>query len=210
MLLRQTNSLLFLSCLLALAGCAQSASNLKPDNLASLAQNEGGYFGRISVTNKGETVTGGCYARFTDREDSKKAYVSLDDSGWVFSTAEAGPTYLSFVICTLGGVVKYNASFESRDLAFEIKGGPTLSYFGHVQIELNFDDSGVVAATILGGAVGNAIATSAAGKEGRAQVQNELPLAIKTYESRFGKLQASVKTVASIVGAPLSRMPASK
>ncbi|MEN9578798.1 MAG: hypothetical protein RJA70_1807 [Pseudomonadota bacterium] len=69
-------------------GCVRSATNLKP---MKVPNSEGALFGRIEVESNGEPVTRSCYLSLTDSKEHQKAYLSLDKSGWVFTSVERGP-----------------------------------------------------------------------------------------------------------------------
>ena len=179
-------------------GCVSSATNLKPTKIPS---SDGALFGRIEVQNDGEPVTGSCYLGLTDSKEHQKANLSLDKSGWVFTSVKRGPTYLSDVLCTLGGLIKYNATFHSRKLLFSVDGRGTIAYFGHAKIDMNSAGSDVAGATILLGAVGNAIASANEGAGATVEVQDELQEATLEYLRRYGQ-PASLTPTLALAGGP--------
>lgn len=65
---------------MAFTGCATS-SNLNPEKISA---DDGALMGRVTVLVDGQDKTGNCYANFTDRDESRKVYINLDESGWVF------------------------------------------------------------------------------------------------------------------------------
>src|SRR4029078_1893370 len=98
-------------------GCASSATSLKP---AHIPAHEGALFGRVTIDDEGEDVTSKCYVDFSDRNENTKAHLSLDKTGWVFASVQTGSTELSGIVCTLGGLFKYNAGFHPKNLAFDV------------------------------------------------------------------------------------------
>jgi hypothetical protein len=179
-------------------GCVSSATDLKPANVPS---SEGALFGSIEVQNDGKPVTGSCYLGLTDSRGHQKANLSLDKSGWVFTSVKRGPTYLSDVLCTLGGFIKYNATFHSRELLFDVEGQGTIAYFGHAKIEMNSAGSDVVAATIVLGALGNALASADEGARATVEVRDELRDATLEYLRRYGRA-ALLKPMLALAAAP--------
>ncbi|MBL7716350.1 MAG: hypothetical protein JNL01_12865 [Bdellovibrionales bacterium] len=190
---------------LAAAGCATSSSNLKPEKIG---QGEGGFFGNIRIVSKGEDVTGKCYVLFSDLEKSRKAYLNLDASGWVFTKAKSGDTQIGGVLCTLGGLVKYNVMPELKGLEFKIGDRTSASYFGHVTIDLNHDASNVTGATIMLGSVGNSIAAQSGQGIPIVKVENKFDSALKEYQKRLGDAATGLKTVQATVSNGGARVPA--
>jgi len=169
---------------LGLLGCVSSGTNLKPGNVP---KDRGALFGRIEVENQGKDVTGACYVALSDEAEHQKANLSLDRSGWLFTTVTRGETYLSTVMCTVGGFVKYNATFHSRALYFDVPGDGTIAYFGHVRINLRSEGSGVVGASLLGGGLGNGLASSGEGDDAQMQLRDGFAEAVLEYRRRYGQ-----------------------
>jgi len=191
-------------CALGSSACASSASNLR---LGDIPRDQGALFGNVEVVNEGENVTGSCYVTFTDGGDVVKGNLSLDETGWVFTAVAPGPTYLNQVRCLLGGFIKYNATYDARDLSLEVPGGDKIAYFGHVRVDLNSKGSGIVAATMLGGALGNLAASAGEGENAGAVVANRFDQAKREYESRYGKLAATLEPAVSIAGQRSASLP---
>lgn len=223
-------------CALCASACASSASNLKP---AAIAKGKGAIFGRVIVTNKGENITEECDVHFGGDDEARKAQtdkppqrddpyggmfsgpsgapgqagspviVSLDETGWIFTTVNTGPTYLKQVSCSLGGMSKFPV-YRSSDLQFPVHGGDRIAYFGNVVVDADYDDSSgaVAAGVLLGGAVGGLIASIAAADRlehgsAQAEVANRFDDAVGEYQLRFGREGAALKPYASIAGGGL-------
>ncbi len=166
------------------SSCATSASSLTPD---AVAKNEGAFFGHVAIFNENENVTSSCHAEFTDAKESRKTYLKLDESGWVFTSVKPGPTYFSGVLCTLGGLFKYNAYYETRDIVFDVPARGKLAYFGHVQIKLNYNSNDMAVAGVLAGGLGHALASNSASKKGQSAVENRFDVGVREYQNRFQK-----------------------
>ena len=188
---------------LGTVGCASSATNLKP---GSGPTGQGALFGRIEVQNQGEDVTGSCYVGLSDAAEHQKANLSLDKSGWLFTSVNRGPTYVSDLLCTLGDLIRYNASFHTRKLHFDVHGDGTIVYFGHVRVELKSEGSGVVAATLLGGGLGNALASAGEGENGAVQVHDGFDEAKREYRRRYGQ-QALLAPTLLLAAQPANATP---
>jgi len=184
-------------CALWSSACATSATNLRP---GELAKNQGAVFGHIEVVNQGEEVTSRCYVLLTDEGDHRKAYLSLDKTGWVFTAVDPGTTHLRKFICTLGDLIKYNAIHDTRDLKFYVPGGDKIVYFGHVKVDLNSEGSNVVGATVLFGAIGNALASQGEGENAQVEVVDHFDEAKLDYQGRYGKEAEALKPTVSIAG----------
>lgn len=187
-------------------GCASSASNLKASEIAN---DEGAFFGKLTITNHGEDITRKCYVRFVDRNDDKKIYTSLDETGWIFTSAKSGPTILSFVTCKQGSLVPYQIGYEGKDLQFLIGNQKAINYFGHVTIELNHDDSGIVTGAILGGVIGAAIAANDGERPATITVQDKSSEALAEYKKRFSSEASLLQPFTTVIKYNPTRQPAS-
>ena len=212
--MKRGSAVIFLAYALTLLGCATSSSNLKP---SELAPDKGAFFGHVQIFNQAEDITSSCYVEFTDKDDHRKQYTSLDKTGWVFTTGVPGETYLSMGICTIGGFFKKNIHFNTRDLKFNISDQNTIAYFGHVVIRMNDDGSVPVAAYMLGGAVGGAIAGANAAKTTAHafDVSNKFEEATNEYRQRYGESAERLKLMNRVIvvksdSKPMDRAPASK
>jgi hypothetical protein len=188
-----------------LLGCAGEAANLVP---TQVPDGDGAIFGRVEVSNLGQPVTENCYATFTDSADEVKAHVSLDRSGWVFTTTEPGPTLLGRIICTLGGFIKYNSAFATDAVRFHVPGSGRIAYFGHVRIDMNDDGDAQVTGTLIGGAIGALVgAAMSTGPQRELEIANELPAALREYRRRFGRASLALKVVDARGGPPATAVP---
>jgi hypothetical protein len=177
--------------LLALAifgfcGCAAS-TNLVP---AEIPRGHGAIFGRLEINNNGHPVSERCYVAFSDPDLDIKAYLSLDESGWVFSTTESGPTLLSSVQCTLGeGVAKYPSGFSIRSIRFDVPRSGRIAYFGHLRIDLEQAGTGTAEGTPF---------------ERGLQVEDQLDAAVREYHRRYGGSARALQVVDEVAGARAS------
>jgi len=193
------------------AGCASAPRSLNPNELSA---DQGAFFGNVTVFNNGQNVTRGCYLVFTDSNEDRKAFISMDDTGWVFAAADPGTTFLSNINCKIqGSGLPYNSYYETRQLKFEVRKGKDFAYFGHVEVELNSDGSGVAAATLLAGSIGNAIAANAAAGNERFRITNRIEDAVAVYNAHYQQGTNKLVPFASLAGtattAPKGRVPAS-
>ena len=102
------------ACTLMLEGCRGTpAINLRPDNIP---QGHGAVFGRVEVFKGKSDVTGACFITFTDENNEDKASLSLNNSGWVMTALNVGPTYLSFINCAVWNGLMYG----TRQLRFDV------------------------------------------------------------------------------------------
>ena len=175
------------------SACATTAASLSPEHVAA---GEGAFFGQVEVETDGENVTSDCYVDFTDSAGERKLYVSLDETGWVFGAVKSGETYLSTVVCTLGGLIKHNATFNPKNLMFLVKDGQTLAYFGHVGIDLHDDGSAAVLG-VVAGPIAGALAGSDTGSE-TYHVQDRFQSAMSEYQHRYGGRAALLKPFTSL------------
>jgi hypothetical protein len=67
---------------------------------------------------------------------------------------------MSMVICTVGGLIKHNVEWRSRELKFNVFPQNKLAYFRHVTVSIQ--DKGVNPAWYLLGGVGAGIGASQA------------------------------------------------
>jgi len=187
---------------LACAGCASSAANLQPSKVPA---GHGALFGHIAVENQGKDVTSHCYVGLTNSANEQHTYLSLDQSGWLFSSVPRGQTYVSNFLCTLGGLIKYNAAFHTRRLSLNVPGNGAIAYFGHVRIDLNSGGSGAVAGTLLGGGIGAALTTSREGDQATLELRDGFDEAKREYVHRYG--QQAVLTPSSALAMPPTTGP---
>lgn len=110
-------ALTFAACATVGGSPAQTASN-EPRSLI---------VGRIKVQDGYRDITSSCKATFTDVYGNVKKELPLDASGYVFTGALPGKTYLERVRCP-----QHDVSYETRELAFEVAEPPLATYFGHV------------------------------------------------------------------------------
>ena len=137
--------------------------------------------------NKDEDVTTHCYAKFSDEKESRKAYKSLDSSGWVFTSVKSGDTYLDMVLCTVGGMIKHNITYETRELKFSVPGDGKAAYFGHLTIQMDYQmTTGATIATVLAGSIGGAIAGDPSRIPVAVKVENQFSQANEEYVRRYG------------------------
>ena len=188
------------------SACATSSSNLKPGELSN---DKGAFFGHIQVFNQNEDVTSSCYVEFTDSEGHRKQYTSLDKTGWIFTSVVPGDTYLSMAICTVGGLMKRNIQFNTRELKFAVSDQLKMSYFGHVAVHMDYDGSVPVVA-FLGGAIAGAIAATPVNAAKAVTVENRFQEASKEYYERYGATAKRLELVSRVVSwTSQDRMPAS-
>jgi hypothetical protein len=185
-------------------GCASSSSSLDPK---SLSEEEGAFGGKITVFVNGEKRTGDCYAKFTDDNDDKKAYINLDETGWVFSQADQGTTYLSSVDCKGPGFPPHRVIWKSDSFNFKIRPGKQFAYFGHLVIRIQ--DDGISAAWLLLGAAGVSAASSHNIGQGTLEIRNESRAAQTEFQKRYPDDQQDFR-IAYSVQRPSNRMPASQ
>ncbi|MET0793568.1 MAG: hypothetical protein ABW061_18760 [Polyangiaceae bacterium] len=189
---------------LGAVGCASSAVNLEPSKVPS---DQGALFGHIEVENQGKDITGSCYVALSDEGQRQKANLSLDRTGWLFTAVPRGSTYLSTVMCVVGGLVKYQAAFNTRKLKFDVPGAGTIAYFGHLSIDLRSEGSGVAAATIFFGGLGNALAASGEGEDGRMKLRDGFAEAKREYQHRYGRQALLTPTLALAAVPALASAP---
>lgn len=120
---------------------------------------------------------------------------------------KAGETYLSTVICTVGGIMKHNVQWSSRELKFDVLPQNKLAYFGHVTVSIQ--DKGPSPAWYLFGAVGAAIAASQGTGQVSFVVDSKLEEAMKELRRRYSA-SADRLTVFTDIPANHLRVPASK
>lgn len=152
-----------------------------------IPEDQGALFGNIRVIYRSETITSQCRVVFADDKGGNTTQVPLDEAGWVFASVKRGATSIAAIAC-------YDGRFEPN-ISFDVPGGGKIVYFGHFYVELAHHKSNwsnVVAAWIVGGAIGAALAVSAqpvrhdpttTGVE-RADLFDEARL---EYEGRYGK-----------------------
>jgi hypothetical protein len=130
----------------ALCGCgATPATGLRP---AAVPPGHGAVIGRIQVFKGDSDVTGSCYVAVEDARNETAARLSLDESGWVFTTLPAGREMsLTPVSCTVWNGLNY----FTRQLRFVVRGRGETTYFGHVRVRTEDRDGEILAAGILGG-----------------------------------------------------------
>jgi len=187
--------------------CASPAANLRP---REINREQGAVFGHIKVVNKGQEVTQDCYVELTDEVQRRKAYMSLDDTGWVFTAVNRGPTCLSRVICTLGGFARYNAEYSGRDLRFNVPGDGKIAYFGNVWVDLRSDrEDSAAGAALLGamglvGGIASALISSNEVDNPQAGVVNLFDEAVGVYGNRYGEQARALEPVISLAGKPMA------
>jgi Peptidase family S41 len=106
--------------------CATSATKFSPDELKD---NQGAFFGRVHIFNYGKEISGSCYVEFKDEKGERKAYLKLDNTGWIFASVTPGDTFLSKLDCTTGAQFgPINVTFD--DLKFPVPSKNQITYFG--------------------------------------------------------------------------------
>ncbi|MFT3923270.1 MAG: hypothetical protein QM778_12120 [Myxococcales bacterium] len=111
------------------AGCL-SVPVFEPHNIP---QYKGAAVGRFSIT-LDQQPRQGCTVHFA-APNNPPSHITLDETGWVFSSFWQGTNALARVECPVyrGKMV---AHLGNR-LKFQVPGDGTIAYFGHVHIELN-------------------------------------------------------------------------
>jgi hypothetical protein len=187
----------------ALSACAPSASNLQPDRIPV---DHGALFGRVRVWSAEDEVTGSCYLELTDDEGQRKANLSLDESGWVFTSVTQGHTHLGSVRC-----VEWNGlSHTTYNLDFDVAGGGRITYFGHVQFRLAEPDAKarkefmertavLTGARVVEDAPGKKLTIEETGADGvhRLIVEDRSDEAVHEYRARY---RTAPRLVSSLAG----------
>lgn len=172
--------------------CATSSTDL---DLSRLEKEEGVFFGKITVYENDEDVTKKCYAEFTDRNESRVIYTSLDQTGRVYAKGPKQETYLSLLLCNSGGLMSTLRRIESRNLRFMNSGSSEAVYFGDVTFKMNTKGDSVSPLVFLGGgAVAGAVAAAGGTHPTAVSVKDHLSSAEKDFRIRFGE-KASVLRV---------------
>jgi hypothetical protein len=207
-----------------IGGCASGAATLRPDQTA---RDEAAIFGRVVVHEDDKVITEECYVEITDEHDHRKAYVDLDNSGWVFTTIAPGRSYVSLVLCSGGA----GNEFHTRYVGFEAPGRGELAYFGLLSVTLKrvSKASAVLTRSVAAGAGGLAGAfvggvaesrlqrqTTLANSLQHASLERDLPAALAEYKSRYPAGAQSLKVVDELVfgctgescGSPVARTDA--
>lgn len=185
-------SWVFSICALGSSACASVSPALVPGQVPA---GQGGLFGRVAIVSKGNAAPI-CSVVFSDEDGERKGAASLKESDWVFITLKPGPTYISTFVCAIGTSI---AQYETRALKFDVPGGDRLVYFGHVDVDMDSDRSGV--AFVLGGLAGLAVdALEASAENPQHEVQNKFEVAVIEYRKRYGQQAGALKPEVSIAG----------
>jgi hypothetical protein len=166
--------------------CAPSAVNLQPRHVPA---DRAAIFGHIDVTNMGVGVTDTCKVTFVGAGDHDAVPLSLDKTGWVFTTSAPGLTHLSKVSCEDG-----RPTFRSDEYVVQVPAHGGLAYFGHVQIDLYVpmpDRATMILGAAVGGVAGAAIQAQGIEGPGPAgsptiRAVDHFPEALAEYQRRFG------------------------
>ena len=178
--------------LLVCFGCATSASNLK---LSEVPKDEVPFMGHIDVYVDGVVRTEHCYVEFTDEKESRKAYVSLDKTGWIFTHAKPGPTFISYALCNEGTVFKHAVEFRSRRVQFLPSNASQIAYFGHVTLKLADTLPGLAFLGAIGAVTKAAIESGHEDKLSSFVVESRMPEAQQEYQERFGEDASKAKLI---------------
>lgn len=177
-------------------GCRRPASKLA---LADVTPEKGAVFGQVRAFHGDEDVTSSCYVGFKDTAGKRVAYLSLDATGWVFTTLPRGKVGLELVTCVLsGGVMETNqaASHVAKDLYFGVPGGDKIAYFGAVDVTFH---------TKLGNLVGEALTPPAlrvltdTSKQSTLMLTNEAQEAETEYRRRYPQYGAQLTPVVALI-----------
>lgn len=131
-------------------------------------------------------------AMFTDSQNDRKIYTNLDTTGWVFASAKPNDTYLSRVICTVGGFIKENVTYDSRELKFTIPANGQIGYFGNVTFKFDYEPS-LKPTMLMGGAIAGAAAGMGVQPQMSVTIENKFQDATKEYLSRYADTSAKLK-----------------
>ncbi len=160
--------------------------NLQPRHVPA---DRAAIFGHIDVTNMGIGVTDTCKVTFAGAGDHDAVPLSLDKTGWVFTTSVPGLTHLSKVSCE-----NDRAAFQSDEYVIPVPAHGRLAYFGHVQVDLYTplpDRATEIVGAVVGGAVGAVITAQGNAGPGPAltptiRAADHFPEAQAEYQRRFG------------------------
>jgi len=194
-----------------LSACASSATKLRPDRVRA---GEGAFFGHVRVLNRDADLTSRCYVVLTDSREDRKASISLDGSGWVYSVVSPGDTYLSRVLCRTTGMFQRVVEFKTRDLRFQVPAGGKLAYFGHVTVQMDYDGArfatGALLAGALGGPVGAGVVGAIAGgtrvdAAKQVTVENRFEDGLAEYRARYGDACGRLQAVNAAIPWPVQK-----
>ncbi|WP_437566765.1 hypothetical protein [Sorangium sp. So ce542] len=229
-------------CALCASACGGSASNLRP---GAITKDQGAIFGRVRVLNRGKDITGDCDVYFGGDEEARRAQpdpppgggdafagrfsssagapggagasiVSLDETGWIFTTRAAGKAHLKQVSCSVGSLAK-TPLYTGSDLGFIVEGGDRIAYFGDIVVESHIEEqSDAVGASVLlasaGGLIGAAIAgaievadaaSRSAPQPAELAVADRFGDAVRELKSRYGEEGGALKPYPSLAGGGL-------
>jgi hypothetical protein len=131
MRIQESQTLFLLALGLTSASCAsRPAINLTP---ADLTPQDGVLVGRVNATNRDEDETKHCYVEFVDPNKERVAYLSLDESGWVFATVPPGRVTLSYVGCVIYAAVTQSVAHQAQ-MDIDVPPGNQAAYFGEVSV----------------------------------------------------------------------------
>lgn len=168
--------------LVFLTGCATSATAFKP---GGVGKEEAALFGRVSVDNLGEDVTKHCYVELTDSSEKRQRYISLDKTGWLFTSVKPGEVYFSRVLCTVTRGTTFNVEYATRDLSFSVPGGSRIGYFGHVQVEFAQEGENLFAAALTP-PIAKAFEEVERAPAPNVEIYNRFSEAVREYQARYG------------------------
>jgi len=190
-------------------GCATSASNLK---LSEVPKGEVPLVGHIDIYIDDEVRTGRCYVTLSDEEGSRKAYISLDKTGWIFAHVKPGAVILSGANCTEGTIFMHPVLYTAKELQFCLPDSSNVSYFGHVTLRLA--DKNPLPGLALFGLAGAATqAAIGAGHDDASKpflVENRMPEALQEYRQRLGSEAEKTSLVAVSAVPPSQTLPTCK